>query len=242
MIFTLVVSVVAMNGLSTEFINSCARELGAKRLRLQMPWELPPLDTVLSCKQPAVISKPDWVDFPGNFDPVPSKVGQVKLDRFNARRHLSEVSWVGAENKKHNLALQCWKVIVLDSTMHTGLGKTLVKCIELGKDDEYIWQVVADAFAHKSTSTLKTRASSLLSFGRWRRATGLGSTGGIFPVTEDIVYEYLCELRRMHAAPSKGKRFLEALGFAKGLLGADVDSVITSARVRGVALGFVPVP
>ena len=196
----------------------------------------------LSCKQPAVISKPEWVDFPGKFDPLPSKVGQIKLDRFNARRHLSEVSWVGAENKKHNLALQCWKVIVLDSTMHTGLGRTLAKCIELGKDDEYVWQVVADAFAHKSTSTLKTRASSLLSFGRWRRATGIGSTGGIFPVTEDIVYEYLCELRRMHAAPSKGKRFLEALGFAKGLLGADVDSVITSARVRGVALGFVPVP
>lgn len=242
MIFTLVVSLVAMNGLSTEFINSCARELGAKRLRLQMPWELPPLDTVLSCKQPAVISKPEWVDFPGKFDPLPSKVGQIKLDRFNARRHLSEVSWVGAENKKHNLALQCWKVIVLDSTMHTGLGRTLAKCIELGKDDEYVWQVVADAFAHKSTSTLKTRASSLLSFGRWRRAPGIGSTGGIFPVTEDIVYEYLCELRRMHAAPSKGKRFLEALGFAKGLLGADVDSVITSARVRGVALGFVPVP
>jgi len=46
----------------------------------------------------------------------------------------------------------------------------------------------------------------------------------------------------MHAAPSKGKRFLESLGFAKGLLGAEVDSVITSARVRGVALGFVPVP
>ena len=41
---------------------------------------------------------------------------------------------------------------------------------------------------------------------------------------------------------SKGKRFLESLGFAKGLLQADVAAVLSSARVRGVALGFQPAP
>ena len=243
MFFTLLVSLVAMNGLSTEFIDSCARELGAKRLRLQLPWEGSSWETAFTNKLPAVICKPDWVDFPTS-DPVPTvpAVGRAKLDRFNARRHLSEVSWVGAENQKHNLALQCWKVIVLDSTGHTELGRLLMRCIEIGKSDEYIWQVIADAFSNKSTATLKARASSLLAFGRWKRALGLGSAEGVFPATEEVVYEYLCDLRRMHAAPSKGKRFLEALGFAKGLLGADVEKTLSSARVRGVALGATPIP
>ena len=64
------------------------------------------------------------------------------------------------------------------------------------------------------------------------------TSSGIFPVTEPMAYEYICDLRRMRAAPSKGKRFIEALGFAKGLLGADVDKAISSARVKGAAAGF----
>lgn len=243
MCLTLLVSLVAMNGLSTEFIDSCARELGAKRLRLQLPWEGSSWETAFTNKLPSVICKPDWVEFPTS-GPVPSvpTIGRTKLDRFNARRHLSEVSWVGAENHQHNLALQCWKVIVLDSTGHTDLGRLLMRCIEIGKNDEYIWQVIADAFSNKATATLKARASSLLAFGRWKRALGLGSAEGVFPATEEVVYEYLCDLRRTHAAPSKGKRFVEALGFAKGLLGADVEKALSSARVRGVALGAASVP
>eukprot|EP00435_Cladocopium_sp_Y103_P070975 s73_g36.t1 len=150
---------------------------------------------------------------------------------------MSEVSWVASENSRLNVALQCWKVIVLDSTSHTDLGKVLMQCIELGKSDDYIWQVVADSFSRKAASTLKSRASSLLSFGRWKKSLSLGATEGIFPITEEMAYEYLCELRLHKAAPSKGKRFLEAVGFSKGLVGAKVDDVLASARVRGAAEG-----
>ena len=69
------------------------------------------------------------------FDPVAAVAKPTKLDRFNAKVHLSEVSWVAAESRQHNLALQCWKVIVLDSTCHTGLGRLLMTCIEQGKSD-----------------------------------------------------------------------------------------------------------
>ena len=43
----------------------------------------------------------------------------------------------------------------------------------------------------------------------------------------------------MKAAPTKGRRFLvlEAVGFAKGLIGAKVDEVLSSARVKGAAAG-----
>ena len=147
-----------MNGVSTEYINSCARQLGAKRLRLELPWECAPLDAVFSRKK-TTIPRPDWVEFPVQVlssAEVSSK--PTRLDRYNTRLHLSDISWVAAENKKHNLALQCWK------------------------------------------------------------------------------------LRRLHAAPSKGRRFFEAVGFSKGLLGAEVDSVLTSARVKGVATGSASVP
>ena len=46
----------------------------------------------------------------------------------------------------------------------------------------------------------------------------------------------------MKASPSKGKRFLEAVGFAKALVGAKVDEVLSSARVKGAATGAVSLP
>lgn len=232
-----------MNGLTTAYVDACARQLGAKRLRLQMPWEESPWNDVMTKKSAALIPKPDWVDFPMQlFDPKTAVSKPTKLDRFNARVHLSEVSWVASETRQHNLALQCWKVIVLDSTSNTGLGQLLMNCIEQGKSDDYIWQVVADSFSSKATSTLRSRAASLLAFGRWKKAMCVGKTVGIFPISEIAAYEYLCELRNLHAAPSKGKRFVEAVGFAKGLLNADVSEVLNSARIKGVAQGFEKAP
>jgi hypothetical protein len=228
-----------MNGLSTEFIDSCARGLGSKRLRLSLPWEDSSVEHVISDKKESIIRPPTWVEFPLQlFDHADAVSRPARLDRYNAKVHLSEVSWVASEDRKLNDALQCWRVIVLDSTSNTELGNLLMQCIELGKGDDYVWQVVKDAFANKSTATLKSRAASLLAFGRWKKTAMINEPGGIFPITEMMAYEYLCDLRRMKAAPSKGKRFLESVGFSKGLLGADVEKVLNSSRVKGVAAGF----
>ena len=227
----------SMNGLTDEFIDSCARELGGKRLRIQMPWDHSQYEELLGRKQQTVIRAPEWVDFPLQlFDHSAAVSRPTRLDRFNSRIHLSEISWVASEDKKLNLALQCWKVIVLDSTCHTDFGKLLMQCIELGRSDDYVWQVVHDAFANKATSTLKSRAASLLAFGRWKK-TAVSSQGGIFPITEEMAYDYVCDLRATRAAPSKGPRFVEALGFSKGLIGAHVDEALRSARVKGAATG-----
>lgn len=110
-----------------------------------------------------------------------------------------------------------------------------MQCIEHGRSEDYIWQVVSDTFCNKATATLRARSASLLAFGRWKK-TAIGMDHqGIFPISEVMAYDYLCDLRRLRAAPSKGKRFLEAVGFSKGLLGASVDEVLKSARVKGVA-------
>ena len=226
----------SMNGLQTEFIDSCARELGSKRLRIQLLWDQTRFENLIERRQQPVIRGPDWVDFPLQlFSHAEAVAKPAKLDRFNTKFHLSEVSWVASENKKLNLALQCWKVIVLDSTQHTDLGRLLMQCIEHGRSEDYIWQVVSDTFCNKATATLRARSASLLAFGRWKK-TAIGMDHqGIFPISEVMAYDYLCDLRRLRAAPSKGKRFLEAVGFSKGLLGASVDEVLKSARVKGVA-------
>ena len=115
-----------MNGVSTAYVDSCARQLGAKRFRLQMPWDQSPWDDVMSKKNSSIIPHPEWVDFPLQlFDPVAAVAKPTKLDRFNVRVHLSDVSWVAAESRRQNVALQSWKVIVLDSTSHTSLGRLL---------------------------------------------------------------------------------------------------------------------
>ena len=233
------VFLVLMSGLSTGFIDACTRGLGAKRLRLSMPWDQTQFEPLISDDSPRIFKPPVWVEFPVQTLSQTDAVSRpVKLDRFNAKVHLSDISWVGAEDQKLNAALQMWRVIVLDSTSNTELGKLIMQCIELGRSDDYIWQVIRDAFASKSTATLRARSASLLAFGRWKKTALMESANSIFPVSEEAAYEYLCDLRRTNAAAMKGKRFLEALGFSKGLLGADVDKAINSARVKGAASNF----
>lgn len=97
----------SMNGLQTEFIDSCARELGSKRLRIQLPWDQTRFENLIERRQQPVIRGPDWVDFPLQlFSHAEAVAKPAKLDRFNTKFHLSEVSWVASENKKLNLALQ----------------------------------------------------------------------------------------------------------------------------------------
>ena len=236
----LVISGSVMSRLSTGFIDSCARNLGGEQLKIHFPWDGSQYDQFLSKKPSSVIKAPEWVDLPAaQSDSSAPVLKPTRLNKFNAKRQMSELSWVASENNKLNLALQCWKVIIMDSTSSTDLGKILMQCIELGRSDDYVWQIISDTFSQKSTATLRARSASLLVFGRWKRSISLGSTSEIFPISEEQAYQYLCELRCMKAAPSKGRRFVEALGFAKGLIGAKVDDTLSSARVRGAASGLV---
>ena len=57
----------------------------------------------------------------------------------------------------------------------------------------------------------------------------------VFLLTKPEVYRYMCELRRTKAPPSRAQRFLEALAFCKGMLGADVQDVLDSSRVSGAS-------
>ena len=56
-------------------------------------------------------------------------------------------------------------------------------------------------------------------------------------MSEESAYKYACEVRASGGAISRVARFREAVGFAKGLLGADVDDVLQSSRLKGVCDG-----
>ena len=149
---------------------------------------------------------------------------------------LHSSSWVDVLDHNRSAALERWKVLVLSSGDATSLGKAILEA-QRADDSSAVDASISDAFRRKATSTLRARAASLLMFCRWR-ATECGvASAGIFPLDEKTVYDYVVHLRRSKAPRSRAPRFLEALGFSKGALGADVQAILDSSRIRGAAEG-----
>ena len=97
------------------------------------------------------------------------------------------------------------------------------------KDGE---EVLEDVFAKKKTGTLQMRASSLLLYVRWCQAKGFDP----FPLSEDLAYVYVDELRKNNAPATRANSFRSSLAFCKGtLLLPGVDEVLASSRVTGSA-------
>ena len=153
---------------------------------------------------------------------------------------LHSSSWVDVLDHKRSAALERWKVLVMSSGEATALGRSILEA-QRSEDPAAVDASIADAFHRKATSTLRTRAASLLMFCRWRATEGGTTTAGIFPLDEPTVYNYVAHLRSTKAPRTRAPRFLEALGFAKGVLGAEVQNILDSARIRGAAEGSAEV-
>ncbi|CAE7479018.1 unnamed protein product [Symbiodinium sp. CCMP2592] len=147
-------------------------------------------------------------------------------------------AWRDELDEARNAALQMWKAIILQSVDSTKLGKIL----QTVGDAEELEASLRDTFAGKATSTLTSRAGSLLIFAKWKSTTLGTDVGAIFPMSEKEAYSYLCQLRREGAPRSRAVKFVEAVGFAKGMIGSDVDAVLTSPRVKGACSPVVPNP
>ena len=141
---------------------------------------------------------------------------------------------------KRSAALERWKVLVLSSGEATALRRSILEA-QRSEDPAAVDASIADAFHRKATSTLRTRAASLLMFCRWRATEGGTATAGVFRLDEPTVYNYVAHLRSTKAPRTRAPRFLEALGFAKGVLGAEVQNILDSARIRGAAEGSAEV-
>ena len=110
------------------------------------------------------------------------------------------------------------------------LGKHLSK-VEPGSEAEV--NMMENVFASKATNTLKRRVGAISRFLRWSQLKAIPMPE-LFG--EDNVYGYVEELRAS-AAPTSPSSFLEALAFAYGLLGLDMDlGKVRSSRVSGAAV------
>ena len=213
---------------------------GVKRAKIVLPWEQSPLKEIFGGSAP-LIPPAQWVPVPG------TSVETLEVDKTVSKGHLlgktswttktTIIPWPVFEEARLSKVLELWRVVILDSCEHTAVGRQIHQLLSVDEPDEdAIKEIIKDALCGKSISTLKTRVASVTTFGRWKKSISLPDEVSIFPITEELSYRYICELRKEGAPRSRASRFLEAVGFCKGMLGADVDRVLTSARVRGACI------
>ena len=129
-------------------------------------------------------------------------------------------------------ALSKWGLLIEDGLEHTVAGKQLLELKKTACDERTFSCMINDILQSKSTSTLHSRADSLILFSRWKQLHKDGST--LFPIFESEAYDYLCSLRASSKPPTRASRFLEAVHFAGGVLGFDLEPFRSSARLGGV--------
>ena len=89
---------------------------------------------------------------------------------------------------------------------------------------------LADVLAKKKTGTLRVRSSSILLYVRWAKAKGLAP----FPISTEVVYKYVDELRKDKAPATRANSFRSALAFLKGTFKLDhVDEVLDNSAISG---------
>ena len=90
-----------------------------------------------------------------------------------------------------------------------------------------------DTFKKKSTSTLLCRGYAILGYIGWAASR---VKGRLLPVREADAYRYTCYLADTKAAATKAASFVQAMGFAWGVIRLDdADRVANSQRIGGAA-------
>ena len=114
------------------------------------------------------------------------------------------------------------------------VGRQILDAGQESSSKEQLAQILSDSVARKSTSTLKTRSSSLAMYLNWlREELGEGSSASF---QESLVYRYLCNLRDRNSPATRASTFMESLRFCHHCLGfSGLDECINSSRCLGVA-------
>ena len=150
---------------------------------------------------------------------------------FPARRALPVIrDSLRPGQKERAKVLALWQMLIVTSAC--GLAVVLARTA-----DDRVPLILEDVFAKKATSTLRSRASSLLQFSRWQKA--IYGESSLFPMEEDRLYSYTCYLRSEGAPASRGERFVQSVRFAHTLLQCPGDLSFLSARVIGATVAGV---
>ena len=207
--------------------------LGVKRSNISLPWESSNVREIFGKKQ-RLIAAPHFVPEPT------AQREEVTLRQSEATgkvvwsRVTSLIPWPVAQERALGRVLENWRIIITDSLDASLLGRQISSILDGTVLDMTVEQVIRDSLGHKAVSTLRSRASSLMAFARWKKS--FDEESRIFPVTEEQAYKYVVELRQLNAPRTKPARFLESLAFAFHMIGADVGQCLQSPRLRGAVI------
>ena len=204
--------------------------LGVKRSSIILPWEQPTLSAIFG-KRPRLIAAPKFCRMPHIPKDDETLVVAEISGKVSWSRVTSVIPWPVAQERSLGRALENWRIILVDNPEASDLGRQIRSIADGENQDMTVEQVIRDALGRKGVSTLRSRASSLMAFARWKKSLTVDAT--IFPVSEEEAYRYVVELRQLNAPRTKASRFLESLTFARYMIGADVGASIRSSRVKG---------
>ena len=220
-------------------IHAEAYRLGVKRSAILLPWERDPVNPVLA-KTPRLIKPPVFVPVLFRQHETISVQEAQTGGQLKWSRTTSVIPWPIAQDRALARSLESWRVILMDNLAGSMVGRQIEAILKGEPQSKTIEQTISDALSGRAISTLRSRSSSLMAYGRWRKSITPDAT--IFPVSECQAYDYVRELREHNAPRTRATRFLEALAFASHMLGADVGMTLRSSRVKGAATGPAVIP
>ena len=229
----------------TAQIESIARLAAMERLRksdLKMPWEKGPLAPVfgpdpVGVRLEKMLAMPT-VGLADTIAPMATKkketpVTYSQVSSF-AKKRIAAAKFAIPEDELLARCLNQIKTLLLMDLAGTEVGVTLTN-LAGGLDETVdILQVLRDCFSRKATATVLKRTSGIWGLAEWLVNNGAES---IWSLTEHQLYEHMCFLREMKAAPTRASHVLEALNFFHSTLRfkkVDINQLMSS-RVTGAA-------
>ena len=203
---------------------------------IKMPWESSPVlnpkrafcSTLPNLGQ-SVVGMRDFACNVGNSEMSEAAVVTSNLSHSLKRAHLA--SCVSSPDDMRLRALSLIRIMVDSDRSLTKLaaqvGSSMDVPLPLGPS-------LKDAFSGKATATLYKRTNALWGLFAWIKVHGNGSG---LEITENRLYEYLCNLRASDRGATSGESVLQAVRFFHSILGfSSFDPALDiSARVLGVA-------
>ncbi|CAK0898636.1 unnamed protein product [Prorocentrum cordatum] len=191
---------------------------------LQLPWEAAAPDALAAPRglrwTLSAFDEPVEGTGPGTVAPRPAPA---------ARREalLRAPAVPASEHEEREMRLRQWEVIAKAAGPHCRLNRDAERL-----DPAAAAELLRNVFADKATSTLAKRGCSMALFLRWA-GQALGGVQAAFPLTEQVVYDYVEYLRKDGAPATRARSFVEAVWFSSGTVGIEVEATIGSARVQG---------
>ena len=182
---------------------------------------------------PGSLKRPFAAIGPETNDLVSEPTSSVKDTLVDVACHFSKVvkhstvlTWKEEREAKWETAIRRWHAMIMSWDPEV----RVVAAVSKGVDFKNQCQVLVDIFYNKAPSTLLKRCASLS-----RLTNFLHDDDCTFPCSEEVLYRFFNIQRSGGAPASRLKSILEALVFARHVLGVtELDECINSRRCFGV--------